>query len=508
MQISSSESQWDLLEGIRLEATCAIQEKHRRDLGQVFTPTPVARLLADSFTTWGGRVELLDGGAGAGTLSAAAALTALERSDGPTSLRVTAWELDPAMIVFAKRSLDLVAELYADAGVPFEYEVREEDFILAAAEGTVGLFAHKAAHTHAILNPPYAKLGASSLQRAAAERLGAPVPNLYAAFMLAASNMLCAGGEMVAITPRSFCNGPYFRRFRRSLLAQCSLSSLRVFESRSSAFSDQAVLQENVVSRFIRSETKPAAVIVQVGDVCGPLVERTVPADEVVFPEDLDSVIHIAESQDAIDAAALMHELPCTLSDLGLQVSTGPVVDFRNADWLRTKCDDGSVPLLYPGSVSSAGVTWPPERGKKPQGIARVDETASVLTCAGCYVLVKRFSSKEERRRVVAAALLPDDVAGYSEIGLENHLNYIHACGEPLGRAVARGLAAFLNLAFVDRYFRSFSGHTQVNASDIRRLRFPSAAALEQIGSQSDPEVSCEEWIGDFNRRLSGAVSV
>ena len=48
---------------------------------------------------------------------------------------------------------------------------------------------------------------------------------------------------------------------------------------------------------------------------------------------------------------------------------------------------------------------------------------------------------------------------------------------------VARGLAAFLNSSVVDLFFRQFSGHTQVNATDLRSLTYPTTGQLESLGS-------------------------
>ena len=36
----------------------------------------------------------------------------------------------------------------------------------------------------------------------------------------------------------------------------------------------------------------------------------------------------------------------------------------------------------------------------------------------------------------------------------------------------------------VDRHFRQFSGHTQVNATDLRSLRYPQRATLERIADR------------------------
>ena len=55
-------------------------------------------------------------------------------------------------------------------------------------------------------------------------------------------------------------------------------------------------------------------------------------------------------------------------------------------------------------------------------------------------------------------------------VGFENHLNYFHSRGRGLLPDLAQGLAVFLNSSVLDRYFRLFSGHTQVNATDLRKF--------------------------------------
>lgn len=101
----------------------------------------------------------------------------------------------------------------------------------------------------------------------------------------------------------------------------------------------------------------------------------------------------------------------------------------------------------------------------------------------GCYVILRRFSSKEEKRRVVAYLLDADSLPG-DAVGFENHLNVIHEDRHGMPPDVARGLVAYLNSQEVDDYFRVFSGHTQVNATDLRRLKYPSRAELKKLGRQ------------------------
>jgi adenine-specific DNA-methyltransferase len=98
-----------------------------------------------------------------------------------------------------------------------------------------------------------------------------------------------------------------------------------------------------------------------------------------------------------------------------------------------------------------------------------------------CYVLVKRFSSKEERRRVVAYVYNPREVT-CERIGFENHWNVFHIERHGLDRILASGLACFLNSTMLDKHFRTFSGHTQVNATDLRNIKYPSLTFLKTLG--------------------------
>jgi len=70
-------------------------------------------------------------------------------------------------------------------------------------------------------------------------------------------------------------------------------------------------------------------------------------------------------------------------------------------------------------------------------------------------------------------------------VAFENHLNVFHVSGHGLDEDLAKGIAVWLNSSVIDKFFRTFSGHTQVNATDLRTLRFPTAAALRDLGRSS-----------------------
>ena len=48
-----------------------------------------------------------------------------------------------------------------------------------------------------------------------------------------------------------------------------------------------------------------------------------------------------------------------TLADLQLEVSTGPIIDFRLPNDLRAQPGPGTAPLLYPVHVRDGQLAWP-----------------------------------------------------------------------------------------------------------------------------------------------------
>lgn len=123
--------------------------------------------------------------------------------------------------------------------------------------------------------------------------------------------------------------------------------------------------------------------------------------------------------------------------------------------------------------------------------------TAVLMVPSGTYVLVKRFSSKEERRRVVAA-VFDSELVKSDVVGFENHLNYFHQRGAPLDRNLAWGLSLFLNCSPLDAYFRQFNGHTQVNATDLRSLRYPKKTDLIKLGNRVKETLPSQEKLDEL----------
>jgi len=487
MHVSGSRAQAALIDETdrkRMIASSDLDQDRRAQMGQYLTPGATARLMAGWLGPLPDEVHLLDAGAGAGSLTAAVVAQASQRSKRPSRIVATAFECDDVLLPHLRATMRRCATICTAAGIAFTSDIHHGDFITAAVQGLERRQpAHGAHRFHAaILNPPYCKMGAASRERRLLQRVGLDATNLYAAFVALAIRLLKDGGQLVAIIPRSCCNGPYFRPFRAQLLDETAIRRIHVFDARNRAFSDDGVLQENIIVHAVKGARSPAQILVShSASADGPITVRKLPIAEVVRCANGDRFVHlpIADTDNAV--STWMQGLPDTLESLGITVSTGRVVDFRARDHLHAQSSPGRLPLIHPFHFAAGMIRWPRADARKPNAIAWHADTRALFIPRGYYTLAKRFSSKEERRRLVAAVYDPGVVAGRM-VGLENHLNYFHASGQGLEPEIAYGLMAYLNATPVDQYLRQFNGHTQVNATDLRSLRFPSQAQLRRLG--------------------------
>jgi adenine-specific DNA-methyltransferase len=466
----------------------AVSPAERKARGHFGTPVAIAGFMAEMLAEIPQRVfRILDPGAGVGTLTAAICQRALKLK-AQRHLVFELWENDPKIEPYLRGTLDYCRMVLLDAGHRMDFTIRGDDFILANKQSP--LFGNRDAANFdaAIMNPPYFKLRKETDHARAMPHVVHGQPNIYALFMAAAVDMLRPGGELVAITPRSYFNGAYFKRFRKWFFDRLVARQIHIFESRSEAFRDDSVLQENVILKAVKGESPDSVLLTtSVGREFHDVQRCKVPYGSVIDDRNGDHVIRVTANRIEQQIAAVLDQLPNRFKSLDLRISTGPVVTFRSTEFLRHERTDQTAPLLWMHNIRPFATRFPPRNGK-PTHILVNEASRRLLVPATRYVLLKRFTAKEEKRRLVAGIMDASD--SYSKwVGLENHLNYVYRAGQELPRAVAYGLAAFFNSTIVDRYFRAISGNTQVNATEIRSMPMPDESTLAGIGA--DLERDC-----------------
>ncbi|MBW8011416.1 MAG: N-6 DNA methylase [Chloroflexi bacterium] len=470
----------EYVEETRKDIAKKVSPLHKSKLGQYFTPTSIANFMASlySFDQFE-NIRLLDAGAGVGSLSASFLERWLVR-DYTSHIDVIAYEIDPQLEGFLNKTLSMYTKLATERHMGYAFKINENDFI----EDTVNLiqFGGLVKYSHAILNPPYKKILSKSRHRKLLHAVGIETANLYSAFVALTIKLMEPKGEIVAIIPRSFCNGLYFKHFRNFLLSKTAINHIHLFSSRNKAFKDDSVLQENIIIHLIKSgRQRNVTVSSSTDDTFSDYVINEFPFERIVKPEDKENLIFIPTmvEMNPIETSKTIYH---SIEKISVEVSTGPVVDFRVKSFLRNEPMENTVPLLYPGHFIDMKVKWPNYDLSKSNYIQNHEETRKWLLPNGYYVVVRRFSSKEEKRRIVASIVEPH-VFGSMLLGFENHLNIFHENKGGLLPELAYGLAVYLNSSVVDQYFRLFNGHTQVNATDLRLMKYPNREILIKLGT-------------------------
>jgi adenine-specific DNA-methyltransferase len=472
--------------------------------GHFGTPIKIAEFMASMIPDELPRqIRFLDPGAGVGTLTAAFC-DRVVRHKTRKQVYCELWENDPTLVPLLTSTMRQCQDRLCDAGHELKFDIRQDDFILAHGQRSLFDSGPEARFDLVITNPPYFKLRKNSSHARAMAHIVHGQPNIYSLFMAVATELLVDAGQLIAITPRSYFNGLYFRRFRQWFFDRMSVKRIHTFHSRKEAFRGDEVLQENVILHAIKSGPLENVMISSSqGADLEDRIETNVPYEQVIDGGDRSRVVRLITDKAEQKIVEAVDRLTDRLSTLGLAVSTGPVVSFRATRFLRDEPSPSTAPLLWMHNVRPFKTQFPPKK-RKSAHILVCEESLKLLVPAKNYVLLKRFTSKEEQRRLVAGVFRPRDC--YSTwLGLENHLNYVYQVTGELSRELAYGVAAYFNSGIVDRYFRSISGNTQVNAVELRSLPMLPRFDLEALGKMVLEDLgSCTDRIEPFIFRRLG----
>jgi adenine-specific DNA-methyltransferase len=458
-----------------------------KEKGQVFTPVLIAKFMANQFDLSYSQYNILDPGAGTGILTAAICNRIAKEFNEKKIINITAYEDDKSVLPYLNQNMQEIKEQIEEIGHKFNYKIINKNFIYDnyLILDSINLFNCTSKKFNIIIsNPPYFKVSKSDRLSQLMAEIVHGQPNIYMFFFAISSRLLSDDGQMVFITPRSFCSGLYFKKFREWLLNIVNLSSIHIFKSRNETFSNK-VLQETIITKFVKKNDKDTISISESNksDIMSS-ISFEAPKDAVINPNDRDKIICIPKNNEELELVRTMRCMRNTFKDLGYKISTGPVVSFRNKENLTYTASfdpDNAIPLIWMNNLKDYSVVFPLKDLKKPQYLKLCGKTEKLILPNKNYVLVKRFSSKEQKKRVYASCYFYE-IYDFPYVTFENHLNYIKSAKGYFSKKEVLGIMAYLNSTFVDNYFRTINGNTQVNAKEIESLPFPELNEIEAIG--------------------------
>ena len=177
---------------------------------------------------------------------------------------------------------------------------------------------------------------------------------------------------------------------------------------RREAFSEGDVLQENIVFHALKGSKDAGTISISSGPQpgSGHIRQRTVAPSEVFRADDPNTFVYLEEARSTQD----LLKASSSLSDLGLNVSTGRVVDFRSKSSLRADAvgnneAEAVAPLIYPLHFQDGVIEWPRVgRRANPMRFGRQRANRKVALSGGCLrsgqtVFFQRAEKAHLRRR-------------------------------------------------------------------------------------------------------------
>ncbi|MBX2968273.1 MAG: N-6 DNA methylase [Cyclobacteriaceae bacterium] len=467
----------------------------KKSKGQFFTPLAIARFMASMSSSQSENVSILDPGCGTGVLSIALVEHLVSVNPQMKTIRLVAYETDVKLIKYAHLTLAYLKEWLSELEIKFENTLQSTDFVLDNQDAlnafTNPLRKQLDSFDYIISNPPYFKLSRNDEKTKAAKGVVNGHANIYSIFMAIAAQLLNTHGELIFITPRSFSSGNYFQVFRNNFFKKVDIIQAHLFHSRKDTFSRDKVLQETIIMKCQPKIHDINRTEIQISSSSGTKDLKnpetlTLPSNLIIEYDSADKIVFLPTTQKEREIVELFRAWNGNLNKYNIQISTGPVVAHRAWDFILDQPQNTSadiVPLFWLHNVSKMELKWPVEKPNKGQYIKFDQKSRSILIENKNYLLLRRFSSKDDKSRLIAAPYFRNHKAA-NFIGVENKLNYIYRPNGHLDKAEIMGLGALLNSTLFDQFFRILNGNVNVSATELRFMPLPPHDQIIEIGNQ------------------------
>lgn len=465
--------------GKTIDYISSMSKQKRKKYGQFFTDINTARFMVKLFSDVDDKetINILDPGAGTGILSCAL-IERFENNDKIKTINLTCYEDDSNVINILTKNLE---EIKNNSCKTININIINDNYILSQKFSIKDNKNESMKYDFIISNPPYLKISTKAQESIHMKEVCYGAPNLYFLFASMSIYNMKAEGEMVYIMPRSWTSGAYFSKFREYMINNTKLLNIHLFSSREKVFKSENILQETIILRLKKTQNTKNNIIVtssySTDDITNSnLIE--IPYDVVV--SNVNNYVFLPIDAKEFDVLKKINKFEYTLPKLGLKMKTGIVVDFRNKDLLENIENENTIPLLYSQHIKGGRIKFPIGRENEylkteKKGLIQKNEN---------YLMVKRFTSKEENRRIQCAMYLASEYPKYKYISTQNKINFIVGENTELTPNVLFGLYVIFNSTIYDMYYRILNGSTQVNSTEINCMPIPALYDVGELGKK------------------------
>ena len=279
--------------------------KHRKKLGQYFTPRTLREILFSKLPKLK-KPKILDPAVGTGEFLITA------KKYYPNS-QIYGWEIDPALVNISRRVAPYARIECVDSLKKHEYG--KFDFIIG--------------------NPPYFEFKPDpEICTKYSEILNGRV-NIYGIFVYQAIQLLKDGGYLAFVVPPSMNNGAYFSKLRNFIVANCNIEFLSIQQ----------------VPTLFKDALQSVMLLV---------LKKAPNVGSYIFKK--NGILIFSEEREYLES---VFKNSVTLSDLGYKVRTGKLVWNQNKDRL-TNTHKGNTALIWSHNITKGSIELG-NHGSKPQ---------------------------------------------------------------------------------------------------------------------------------------------
>ncbi|MCG3256202.1 MAG: Eco57I restriction-modification methylase domain-containing protein, partial [Candidatus Heimdallarchaeota archaeon] len=336
---------------------------NRKTKGQFFTPEEISRSIVDMISFKNliskekeiNEIKVLEPAAGTGTLIAALCEKIKLRNE-KIKLVFHAYEIDKILCSHLHTVLVECRRELKKFGHMLYFNTFNSDFILKNSRKIASNNKNNnlsLLYDLVISNPPYFKIGRTSSHTEHLDHVINGQPNVYQLFIALSVSLSREDAQLIFITPRSYCSGLYFRKFRKWLIERVQFSNIHVFESRKNIFIGQKILQEIIIAGLIKTNKEIKTIKLSCSEDGNQEKRREYNREysKIIFRKNEDLFIRIPITDEDYETLCILDTFPHTIEDLDIEVSTGRVVPFRtdvlvNNNEVGSNEDKNSVPLL------------------------------------------------------------------------------------------------------------------------------------------------------------------
>lgn len=443
---------------------------------QYFTPISIANMMINAIDIEKikdkNKIKILEPSAGGGILIYEVVFFILKNTD-ISEIYLDAYELDYDLYLILKKNINLLKEyVNQEYNIKMVINLFNDNFILSKGY----LWKKNISHNEydlIVSNPPYKKINRSSEESLVLKDISYGQPNLYSLFMGLSVKLLKENGIYVVLSPRSYLSGMYNEKLRKYIFNESRLIHIHSFYNRGFF---QNANQEVIISAFVKDKEISGIDIFYNNDF-----KCNIQFKDLLYDSNKNSLI-VPRCYEDVELYKLMNRLT-TMDNIGIGISVGPVVQFREKLVTKELYNDNLVPLIVAKDIFNNSIFYYERENIRKTHNKAISIESTNLVKNSNYVLLQKVMAKDDNNSIVIA-VLEKQYFRYKYLGIDNNILYFHKKDKKnlMTKDECYGLFCYINSYIFQQYYLLINSTHTINVSDFENIRFPSMDILKKMG--------------------------